>query len=78
MAGFVNHEIGKIDEEEIRGVGVGVKEEKEVENKPNGDIESWDGFPFAEIFVEPVHEDRVTAEGRSDCWKCGKFRERDG
>ena len=64
MAGFVNQEIGEIDEEEIGGVGVSVDEEESVENEPGDGGEARGGFPFAEVFVEPVHGDRVAAVGR--------------
>ena len=56
MAGFVDHEIREINEEEIGGVGVGVEKEEEVGDEPGSDGEAGDGFPFAEVFVEPVHE----------------------
>lgn len=63
MAGFVNHEVDEIREKEIGSVGVGVEEEEDVENEPDASAEARDGFPFAEVFVEPVHEDRVAAGG---------------
>jgi len=65
MAGFVNHEIGEINEEEIGGVGVGVEEKEDVENEPGAGAEAGDGFPFAGVFDRPVHEDRVAAVGGS-------------
>jgi len=61
MAGFVDHEIGEIDEEEIGGVGVGVQEEEKVGSKTGSGTQAGDGFPFAEVFAEPVHGNRVAA-----------------
>jgi hypothetical protein len=55
MAGFVNHEIDEIGEEEIGSVEPGVEEEEDVENEPGAGAETGDGLPFAEVFVEPVH-----------------------
>ena len=55
MAGFVNHEIDEIGDEEIGGVGVGVEEKEDVENEPGAGAEAGDGFPFTEVFDEPVH-----------------------
>jgi len=64
MAGFVNHEIDEIGKEEIGGVGVGVEEEKDVENKPGAGAEAGDGFPCTEVFDGPVHGNRVaTGDG---------------
>ena len=56
VAGFVNHEIDEIGEEEIGGVEPGVEEEEDVENEPGAGAEAGDGFPVVEVFEGPVHE----------------------
>src|SRR5208337_2033087 len=55
--------VGLALEEEIDGVEPGVEEEEDVESEPGPGAEAGDGFPFSEVFVEPVHEDRVATGG---------------
>src|SRR5262249_2184021 len=69
MTGFVDEEIGKVDEKEVVGAEGGVKEEERVGNEPGYARDFGNGFPFAqivggEIVREGGHETRV-ASGRN-------------
>ena len=77
MAGFVNGEIGEIDDEKIGCVEGGVEEKEGVEDEPGDAGESGDGFPCAkivggEIFEELGHDGSVAA-GRGPEKRGGAF-----
>jgi hypothetical protein len=59
MAGFVDDEVGVVEEEEAGSVTGGVEEEEEIESEAECAAETGDGGPV----VGAVHEMRVTAAG---------------
>ena len=61
MAGFVNGEIGEIDDEKIGRVERGVEEEEGVEDGPGDAGGFGDRLPLAEAFSEIEHERSVAA-----------------
>jgi len=65
MAGFVDEEIGEIDEEKIWRVDGGVKKEKRVDDEPGDAGDFRDGFPFVEIVGELNHSRRVATQMRA-------------
>jgi len=81
MAGFVDGEIGEVDEKEIGGVEGGVEEEERVEEEPGDAGGFGDGFPFAEvvggeIFEGRGHEGSVAMVGwRGKMWRGRSFHQ---
>ncbi len=83
MAGFVNGEIGEVDEKEIGRVERGIEEEESVEDEPGDAGGFGDRLPLAEIAGREIfegrgHEGSVAMAGwRWKMWDMGSFhRER--
>lgn len=60
VAGFVNDQVGVIEEEEAGGVAPGVQQEENVERDDDGAAEAGDASPV----VGAVHEESVAVERR--------------
>jgi hypothetical protein len=56
VAGFVDHEVGQIEEQEGGGVAPGIDEKEEVEDQAKGAAEARDARPVVEV---EVHEKRL-------------------
>jgi len=68
MAGFMDGEVGKVNEKKIGCAERGVEEEQGVEDQPGDAGGFGDGFPFAEVvrgemFDESGHEESVAMAG---------------
>ena len=59
MAGFVDHEIGEIEEEETGAIVGGVEKKEKIEGDGNEGDWAGDGLPFFEGNGGPFHETRV-------------------
>src|SRR5258708_34309396 len=75
MAGFVDHQIGKIENQEFRAHGRGVEQEEQVERNADDGAEAGDGLPIVEGEGGQGHRSRVAAREilAMDSWG-GVFR----
>src|SRR5712664_3226084 len=71
VAGFVDHQIGKIENQEFRPHGRGVKQEEQVERNADDRAEAGDGFPIVEGQSGPGHGFRVAARRNLAADSCG-------
>src|SRR5260221_14167711 len=71
MAGFMDHQIGKIENQEFRPHGRGVKQEEQVERNGDDGAEAGDGLPVVESEGGQGHRSRVAARRNLAADSCG-------
>src|SRR5258708_35337092 len=63
MAGFVDHRIDEVGEEEARGVAEGVEEEESVDDEPGDAGDAGDGVPGLRFGEGARHGSRLAGGG---------------